>query len=64
MDRLGITPVDGSIVRAGHQVCIWKEQGWRTDKIVDAINSPNPRDDEQIIVEIATDVYCPPYGGR
>jgi hypothetical protein len=63
-DRLGITPVDDSLVRVGHQVCAWKEQGWWNDKIVDAINSPNPRDDEQVMVEMAIDVYCPQYSGR
>jgi hypothetical protein len=63
-DRLGITPVDDSLIQAAHQVCIWKEQGWWTDKIVDAMNSPNPREDEHVIVETATDVYCPQYRDR
>jgi len=59
--RLGITPVDDSLVQAAQQVCTWKAQGWRTDKIIDAMHSPNSRDDERMIVEIATDVYCPQY---
>jgi hypothetical protein len=63
-DRLGITPVDDSLVRAAHQVCTWKEQGWWTDKIIDAMNSPNPREDELVIVETATDIYCPQYSDR
>ncbi|WP_229480848.1 DUF732 domain-containing protein [Mycolicibacterium mageritense] len=61
-DRLGITPVDDSLIRAAHQVCIRKSQGWSTDQVVDAINSPNERDDERVIVETAVDVYCPEYG--
>jgi hypothetical protein len=60
-DRLGMTPVDDSLVRAGHQVCDWKAQGWWNDKIVDAINSPNSRADEQVMVEVAVDVYCPQF---
>jgi hypothetical protein len=63
-DRLGITPVDDSLVGAAHQVCVWKEQGWWNDKIVDAINSSNSREDEQVIVETAITVYCPQYGDR
>ncbi|MDH6199163.1 hypothetical protein M2272_005831 [Mycobacterium frederiksbergense] len=60
-DRLGITPVDGSIVRAGRQMCVWKSQGWTISQIVDATNSPNSRDKEIEIAEAAIDAYCPQY---
>lgn len=60
-DRLGITPVDGSITRAGYQVCTWKSQGWSTSQIVDAMDSPNPPEDERSIADAAVEVYCPQY---
>lgn len=63
-DRLGITPVDGTLVASGRQVCDLKAQGWMTGQIVDAMNGPNPREDEQAMVEAATEVFCPQYVGR
>ena len=63
-DRLGITPVDGTLVAGARQVCALKAQGWLTGQIVDAMNSPNPREDEQAIVEAATEVFCPQYRAR
>lgn len=60
-DRLGITPVDNTLINAGHQMCVWKSQGWTTSQIVEATNSPNSPDEEQTIVEIAVDVFCPQY---
>jgi hypothetical protein len=63
-DQLGITPVDGSLVRGAQQICALRAQGWYTDRIAREINSPNSDDDERIIVDIATKVYCPQYGGR
>ncbi|QNJ91439.1 DUF732 domain-containing protein [Mycolicibacterium fluoranthenivorans] len=63
-DRIGITRVDDSLVNAAHQICIWKTQGWRNDQAVDAIDSPNPRDEEARLVEIAISVYCPEFADR
>ena len=61
-DRIGITPTDNTLIGAAHQICEWQAQGWTVQQMTDAINSPNPPDDERIIVETATDVYCPQYG--
>jgi hypothetical protein len=63
-DQLGITPVDGSLVRGAQQICALWAQGWYADQIAREINSPNSEDDERIIVDIATKVYCPQYSGR
>lgn len=63
-DRLGITPVDGSLVAGGRQVCELRASGATADQILDAMNSPNPREDEVVIVELATAVFCPQYAGR
>jgi hypothetical protein len=63
-DQLAITPVDGSLVRGAQQICALRAQGWYTDQIAREINSPNSDDDERIIVDIATKVYCPQYSGR
>lgn len=60
-DRLGITAVDDSLVQAAHQICARKAQGWSTGQVVDAMNSPNGREDEWVIVETAVNVYCPRY---
>lgn len=63
-DRLGITPVDGSLVAGGRQVCELRASGATADQILDGMNSPNPREDEVVIVELATAVFCPQYAGR
>lgn len=62
-DRIGITPIDGddSLLRVARQVCIWSGQGWNTDRMVEAINSNNPPEDERVIIDTAVDVYCPQY---
>lgn len=60
-DQLGVTPVDDSLVRVAHQVCIRKSQGWLNNQVIDAMNSPNSRDHERVIVETAIGVYCPGY---
>ena len=63
-DRLGITPVDSTLVASGRQVCDLKAQGWMTGQIVDAMNGPNSREDEQAMVEAATEVFCPQHRDR
>lgn len=63
-DQLGITPVDDSLVRAAHQICRLWDQGWYFDQIAAQINSRNTDEDERILVDIATRVYCPQYSGR
>lgn len=60
-DRIGLTPVDNSLIQAAYEVCNRKAQGWLTSNVVDAINSKNSRDDDQVMVETAIDVYCPEY---
>lgn len=60
-DRLGITPVNDSLVSAGHKVCDLTGQGWWPDKIIDVMNGPNPVADKQVIIETAISVYCPQY---
>ncbi len=61
-DRLGITPSDGTLLAGGRQVCALRATGQSLDQIVDGMNSPNPREDERVIVETAVSVFCPQYG--
>lgn len=63
-DRLGITPVDGTLVAGARQMCEFKASGATDTQIVDGMNSPNPREDEIVILETAIATFCPQYMGR